>query len=72
MTICNEDCAIFCNEIKHNNAQKQPFYWVALRYLPFPICNEDCAVFAQKKAQYCAKTRFSIVINIKILNNVIY
>ena len=64
MTIRNEDCVILRNKIKCNIAQKQPFYCVALRFLPFTIYNEDCAVLRKKKqAQYCAKTRFSGVIN---------
>ena len=72
MTIRNEDCVILRNEIKRNNAEKQFFYCVALRFLPFTIRNEDCAVLRKKQAQYCAKTRFSGVINIKIRNNSIY
>jgi len=31
-----------------DNAQKQPYDCVALRYFPFTIRNKDCAVFVQK------------------------
>ena len=57
MTIRNEDCVILRNEIKRNIAQKQLFYCVALRFLPFTIRNEDGAVLRKKTSAILRKDK---------------